>query len=57
MIKILCSERVNDDKKASDDKREIRLHKNISLLAIKGLVFPPSSEVEKLVLRQAIKIE
>jgi hypothetical protein len=49
MIKILCKERVEGY--ASEDKREIRLHKNIALLGVKGLVFPSSTEMEKLILR------
>lgn len=48
---------MDDGKYHSEDKREIRLHKNIALLGIKGLIFPSSSEVERLILRQAIKVE
>lgn len=35
----------------------MRLHKNIAILATKGLVFPSYEDMEKLILRQAVKIE
>ncbi len=54
----MYKERVNiDDGEAKKNRDIIRLHKNIALLSKKGLTFPPVEEIEKLVLRQAIKIE
>lgn len=58
LIKILYKEKVEAKEGEARLGREfIRLHKNIALLSNKGLTFPPLDQFEKLVLRQAIKIE
>lgn len=59
LIRTLKKERVQGVFKDGEkpNPKELRLHKNIAISLTKGLIFPSPEEVDKLILRQALRIE